>query len=145
MAHLTNEEINQIQKSADIVNIISSYVDLVKKGKNYFGICPFHDDHTPSMSVSKEKGIYSCFTCHSTGNVFKFIQDYENVSFLEAVKIVALKSGIELNVDFKETSKYESMYDAYDLAIKYYQNNLKSSLGHEAHKYLNDRGLSDLK
>ncbi len=143
MAHLTNEEINQIQKSADIVNIISSYVDLVKKGKNYFGICPFHDDHTPSMSVSKEKGIYSCFTCHSTGNVFKFIQDYENVSFLEAVKIVAEKSGIELNVDFRETSKYESMYDAYDLAIKYYQNNLKSSLGHEAHKYLNDRGLSD--
>lgn len=143
MAHLTNEEINQIQKSADIVNIISSYVDLVKKGKNYFGICPFHDDHTPSMSVSKEKGIYSCFTCHSTGNVFKFIQDYENVSFLEAVKIVAEKSGIELNVDFKETSKYESMYDAYDLAIKYYQNNLKSSLGHNAKTYLNNRGLSD--
>ena len=143
MAQLTNEEINQIQKSADIVDIIGSYVDLVKKGKNYFGVCPFHDDHTPSMSVSKEKGIYSCFTCHSTGNVFKFIQDYENVSFLEAVKIVAEKSGIELNLDFKQTSKYESMYDAYDLAIKYYQNNLKSSLGHDAHKYLNDRMLSD--
>ncbi len=143
MAQLTNEEINKIQKSADIVNIISSYIDLVKKGKNYFAVCPFHDDHTPSMSVSKEKGIYSCFTCHATGNVFKFVQDYENVSFLEAVKIVAEKSGIELDLDFKQTSKYESMYEAYELAIKYYQNNLKSKLGHDAHKYLNDRGLSD--
>ena len=110
MAQLTNEEINKIQKSADIVEIIGSYIDLVKKGKNYFAVCPFHDDHTPSMSVSKERGIYSCFTCHATGNVFKFIQDYENVSFLEAVKIVADKVGITLNVDFKNTSKYESMY-----------------------------------
>ncbi|MBQ7239997.1 MAG: DNA primase [Bacilli bacterium] len=143
MAQLTNEEINKIQKSADIVEIIGSYIDLVKKGKNYFAVCPFHDDHTPSMSVSKERGIYSCFTCHATGNVFKFIQDYENVSFLEAVKIVAEKSGIELDLDFKESSKYDSMYDAYELAIKYYQNNLKSSLGHNAHKYLNDRSLSD--
>ena len=143
MAQLTNEEINKIQKSADIVEIIGSYVDLVKKGKNYFAVCPFHDDHTPSMSVSKERGMYNCFTCHSTGNVFKFVQDYENVSFLEAVKIVAEKSGIELDLDFKQTSKYESMYEAYELAIKYYQNNLKSSLGHDAHKYLNDRMLSD--
>ena len=143
MAQLSNEEINAIQKSADIVDIVGSYIDLEKKGKNFFGVCPFHDDHTPSLSVSREKGIYSCFTCHSTGNVFKFIQDYENVSFLEAVKIVADKVGITLNVDFKNTSKYESMYEAYDLAIKYYQNNLKSKAGHKAHEYLNNRGLSD--
>ena len=143
MAQLSNEEINAIQKSADIVDIIGSYIDLEKKGKNYFGVCPFHDDHSPSLSVSREKGIYSCFTCHSTGNVFKFIQDYENVSFLEAVKAVADKVGITLNVDFKTNSKYESMYDAYDLAIKYYQNNLKSKAGHNAHEYLNKRGLSD--
>lgn len=143
MAQLSNEEINAIQKSTDIVDIVGSYIDLEKKGKNFFGVCPFHDDHTPSLSVSREKGIYSCFTCHSTGNVFKFIQDYENVSFLEAVKIVADKVGITLNVDFKNTSKYESMYEAYDLAIKYYQNNLKSKAGHKAHEYLNNRGLSD--
>ena len=72
MAQLTNEEINKIQKSADIVNIISSYIDLVKKGKNYFAVCPFHDDHSPSMSVSPEKQIYKCFACGNPAKVLKF-------------------------------------------------------------------------
>ena len=143
MAQITKEEINQIQRSADIVNIIGSYLDLVKKGKNYFAVCPFHDDHSPSLCVNRERGIYTCWTCHETGSVFNFVENIENVSFLEAVKIVAEKSGIELNVDFKTQSKYDPMYDAYELAIKYYQNNLKSALGENAHKYLNDRGLND--
>ncbi len=140
---LSNEEINKIQRSVDIVEVIGSYINLEKKGKNYFGVCPFHDDHTPSLSVSREKGLYSCFTCGHTGTVFKFVEDFENVSFIEAVKIVADKAGIKLDLDFKENSKYESMYEAYDLAIKFYQNNLKSKQGHAAHEYLNKRGLSD--
>ena len=73
---LTNEEISNIRSSVDIVDIISKYIPLTQKGKNYFGVCPFHDDHSPSMSVSKEKQIYTCFTCGATGNVFKFIQIY---------------------------------------------------------------------
>ena len=83
---IDNNTLNEIRNNLDIVDIISSYLPLTSKGKNYFGVCPFHDDHSPSMSVSKEKQIYTCFSCGATGNVFKFIQDYENISFLEAVK-----------------------------------------------------------
>ena len=125
MAVLQNEEINHIQKTANIVEIISSYIPLEKKGKNYFGICPFHDDHNPSMSVNEEKGIFTCFVCHKTGNVFSFVQDYENVSFIEAVKIVADKIGVALSEGYKVTSKYDKHYDEkynilYFLHLKYF-------------------------
>ena len=83
---MDNNLIDEIRKSVNIVDVISSYLPLTKKGKNYFGVCPFHDDHSPSMSVSEEKQIYTCFSCGASGNVFKFIQDYDSVPFLEAVK-----------------------------------------------------------
>ena len=143
MAGISNEEINDIQKQANIVDIIGSYVDLEKKGSNYFCICPFHDDHNPSMSVSEEKGIFTCFVCHKTGNVFSFVQDFENVSFIEAVKIVAEKIGITLSEGIKTVSKYDKHYEAMNLAIKYYQNNLRSKDGNEARKYLQDRNITD--
>ncbi len=143
MAVIPNEEINRIQSSANIVDIISSYINLEKQGKNYFGICPFHDDHNPSMSVSQEKGIFTCFVCHKTGNVFSFVQDYENVSFTEAVKIVASKCGIEIDVGYKETSKYDKHYEAMELSTKFYQNNLKSKEGQKALEYLQKRGLNE--
>ena len=91
---VTDNEIEQIRKSANIIDIISSYIPLTQKGKNYFGVCPFHEDHSPSMSVSEEKQIYKCFSCGAAGNVFTFVSEYENVKFLEAVKIVADKCGI---------------------------------------------------
>lgn len=143
MAQIPNEEINKIQQSANIVEIIGSYLNLEKKGKNYFGICPFHDDHTPSMSVSEEKKMFSCFVCHTSGNVFQFIQEYEGVSFIEAVKIVASKVGIELDAGYKETSRYDKHYEAVELANKFYQNNLKSADGVAASKYLKERGISE--
>lgn len=98
---LSEEKINEIRKSVDIVDIISSYLPLTTKGKNFFGVCPFHSDHSPSMSVSKEKQIYTCFSCGASGNVFNFIMDYENISFIDAVKICADKSGIILNTKNK--------------------------------------------
>ena len=140
---LTQEEINHIQSVSSIVDVIGSYVNLEKKGKNYFGLCPFHDDHSPSMSVNEEKKIYTCFVCGKTGNVFNFVQDYENVSFLEAVKIVAERNGIDVNVDLKVNTKYDRFYDAYDLALKYYQNNIKTSNGKNALEYLHKRGIND--
>lgn len=143
MAVLDNGEINRIQQTANIVEIISSYITLEKKGKNYFGMCPFHDDHNPSMSVSEEKGLFTCFVCHKTGNVFSFVQDYENISFIEAVKIVANKVGIEIETGYKETSKYSKHYEAVDLALKFYQNNLKSRDGTKANEYLKKRGITD--
>ena len=98
---IDNNTLNEIRNNLDIVEVISNYLPLTSKGKNYFGVCPFHDDHSPSMSVSKEKQIYTCFSCGATGNVFKFIQDYENISFLEAVKKIADKSGIQVNIKGK--------------------------------------------
>ena len=88
-----NNDFKRIQNKADIVEIINSYVKLESHGKNYFGICPFHDDHSPSMSVSKDKQIYKCFVCGATGNVFTFVENFLGVSFIEAVKIVADKIG----------------------------------------------------
>ncbi|MCH5166449.1 MAG: DNA primase [Erysipelotrichales bacterium] len=143
MAGLANEEINRIQQAANIVEIIGSYVNLEKQGKNYFCICPFHDDHNPSMSVSEEKGLYTCFVCHKTGNVFSFVRDFENVSFIEAVKIVASKVGIEFETGYKETNKYDKHYEAIELALKFYQNNLKSEDGKKAREYLKRRGITD--
>ena len=83
---ISQELINEIRNSIDIVDVVSSYVSLTPRGKNYFGVCPFHDDTNPSMSVTKDKQIYKCFSCGATGNVFNFIMDYENISFIEAVK-----------------------------------------------------------
>lgn len=143
MAGLANEEINRIQSQANIVEIISSYISLEKQGKNYFGVCPFHDDHNPSMSVSEEKGLFTCFVCHKTGNVFSFVQDFENVSFIEAVRIVASKIGIEIDTGYRETDVYSKHYEAVELALKFYQNNLKSQEGLSAREYLNKRGIND--
>ena len=86
---LSNEQINDIRGSVNIVDIISSYIPLTKKGKNYFGACPFHPDSDPSFCVSEQKQIYTCFSCKASGNVIHFVMNYENVSFKEAIKIIA--------------------------------------------------------
>lgn len=70
---ITNEIVNEIRAKTDIVSVISAYLPLTKKGKNYFGVCPFHDDHSPSMSVSPDKQIYTCFSCGASGNVFNLV------------------------------------------------------------------------
>lgn len=139
---IPSEEINLIRNHANIVDIISSYINLEPKGKNFFGICPFHDDHNPSMSVSPEKQIYTCFVCGATGNVFSFVQDYENVSFPEAVSIVASKIGYNLQYKAKINKPNKDLYEITDIACKYFINNLNSSLGKNAKKYLKDRELS---
>lgn len=143
---LENNVINEIRNSVDIVDIISNYLPLTARGKNYFGVCPFHDDHSPSMSVSKEKQIYTCFSCGATGNVIKFIQDYDNVSFVEAVKKCADIAGIPLNIDAKRDTKYDKfseLYDIYDISYKFYQNNMNSSIAKEAKSYLLGRQITD--
>lgn len=145
MSMIRVEEINNIRSNVDIVDIISGYIPLTPKGKNYFGKCPFHDDHAPSMSVSKEKQIYTCFSCGATGNVFKFVMDYENVSFPESINIVANKAG--LNYHFKTPSNvpvyHKELYEIYDLSAKVYQNNINTSAGKEAKEYLKNREISE--
>ncbi len=141
---LNNELINEIRKSVNIVDVISSYMPLTKKGKNYFGVCPFHDDHSPSMSVAEDKQIYKCFSCGESGNVFTFLEKYENISFLEAVKKCADLSGIEFNYGKSTQKNYnQDLYDIYKFASKLYQNNLHSKEGKEAREYLKNRKLDD--
>ena len=145
MAFVSNDEINSIRAKADIVSIIGSYLPLTQRGKNYLGVCPFHDDHSPSMSVSGEKQIYKCFSCGATGNVFTFVQDYENVSFIEAVKIVADKCGMKLSVDTFNSAPqiFKEEHEIMDLAQKFYLNNLRTDSGKDALKYLKERGLNE--
>ena len=139
---MDQELINKIRENADIVEFISKYIPLVKKGKNYFGLCPFHNDNNPSLSVSREKQIYKCFVCGEAGNIFNFIQKYENISYKEAVKIVGDSIGISVSYDIKKTvDKNQIYYDIYDIANKFYQNNLFSSEGIEARNYLEKRKL----
>ena len=135
---------NLIRSKVDIVDVIGERIPLVKKGKNFFCICPFHDDTNPSMSVSREKQIYTCFTCHATGNVFTFLMNYDKMSFPEALKYLGDKVGVDTKgVKLEKTeSKFQKFYEMYDLTSKYYQNNLLSSYGEEARKYLTSRGLN---
>lgn len=141
---IDNNTLNEIRNNLDIVDVISNYIQLTSKGKNYFGVCPFHDDHSPSMSVSKEKQIYTCFSCGATGNVFKFIQDYENISFLESVKKCSEMSGIYINIgQAKEKNKHQDLYDIYELSQKFYQNNINTEFGKKAKDYLKTRNLDN--
>lgn len=133
----SSSELGEIRNSVDIVDVVSSYINLTAHGKNYFGVCPFHDDHSPSMCVSKEKQIYTCFVCGATGNVFQFIKEYENISFAEAVRKVATIGGIDVKIDEMKPIKKESvLYDIYDLSNKIYQLNLNTSKAVTAREYL---------
>jgi len=140
---ITNEMINEIRNKLDIVEVISDCgVPLVQRGKNYFGVCPFHDDHSPSMSVSKEKQIYTCFSCGATGNVFTFVAEYKHIGFYDAVRLLGNKVGfnLEVNKSVKTREKDES-FEIYDLACRFYQNSLNTSLGKNAIEYLDGRKI----
>ena len=139
--NITNELINEIRNKVDIVEIVSNYVPLTNRGKNYFGVCPFHDDHSPSMSVSREKQIYTCFSCGATGNVFTFVSEYEHINFYEAVKLIGSKAGYSLVTRNIHTKKEDNSLEIYDIACKFYQNNLNTALGKNAQEYLENRKI----
>lgn len=143
---LSTEEINDIRSKVDIVDVIGEYVPLEKSGKNFFGVCPFHDDHSPSMSVSREKQIYNCFSCGAGGNVYTFLMNYENISFIEAVDKVAHRIGMDLKLQKNkpmQSDGNEDLYEMYNYAVMLYQNNIHSQIGEQAKKYLRERELSD--
>lgn len=139
------ETIKEIRNRVDIKEVIGSYIPLIPKGKNYFGVCPFHDDHSPSLSVSPEKQIYTCFVCHESGNVFNFLMKYENISFVQAVKLCADRVGIPLDIKEKgkSTSKFQPLYDMYALSLKFYENNINTISGKTAKEYLLKRGITE--
>lgn len=148
MEKIPYDVILDIKSKVNIVDVISEYLPVEQKGKNYFAICPFHDDHNPSMSISPEKQIYTCFVCGASGNVFNFVANYEKVSFVSAVKKVAQKAGINLDINVKDDykpkdTKYDKYYKMFDITNKYYQNNIKSVYGKKAIEYLHNRKIDD--
>ena len=95
MAYYSDELIEEIRSGNDIVDVISGYVRLTKKGSTYFGLCPFHNEKTPSFSVSPNKQMYYCFGCGAGGNVITFLMEYENYTFPEALEVLANRIGVE--------------------------------------------------
>ena len=143
---IPESKIEEVRTSANAVDVISEYVQLRKRGKNYVGLCPFHTEKTPSFTVSDEKQIFHCFGCHTGGNVFKFLMEYKKISFIEAVQELAEQLGIPL--EFQESgyeeqqSEQEILYDINTEAAKYFLNNLlNDEEGEEARNYLQKRNL----
>ena len=141
-----NELISKILASNNIVDVIGEYINLEHKGKNFFGVCPFHDDHSPSMSVSPEKNIFKCFSCGASGNAITFLMDYLGIEFKEALKMLADNAGIILDSSFtkkKVNSEFEELYKINSLVVSLFKNNLASTKGKEAREYLKKRGLDE--
>lgn len=148
MDRIPEKEIEAVRQKADIVDVIGRYLQLQKKGKSYLALCPFHDDHSPSMSVSQEKQIYKCFVCQAGGNVFTFVQNYEKVSFLEAVSRVANMVGYSLSVLPQENKKpkdphKEQLYSLMDEMIRYTMYELNGEGAIKEKEYLEKRGYDD--
>ena len=142
--------INEIKDKTDILDLVSEYVKLEKKGRNYIGLCPFHDEKTPSFTVSEDKQICHCFGCKKGGNVFQFTQEIKDLSFVEAVK--DLGERINISVDIGNSSDYTSqiasndltMIEMHELMLEYYQYALlKTVEGEEALNYLTKRGFTE--
>ena len=147
--YYAEDVIEEVRSRNDIVSVISEYVKLQRKGSSYFGLCPFHNEKSPSFSVSPDKQMYYCFGCGAGGNVFTFIQEYENYSFPEAMKFLAERAGITLPE--KEYSQEERraqdlrtrILNVNKMAAKYYYYQLRTENGRQAMEYLKNRRLSD--
>ncbi len=147
---IPEETIEEIRNKVDIVDVISEYIQLKKQGRNYFGLCPFHGEKTPSFSVSADKQIYHCFGCGAGGNVFSFLMNIENCSFMEAAATLAEKVHINLPIQnevspFSEKSPdYAEMFRAHDLLQKFYHHLLVNTKeGTVAIEYLHNRGFTE--
>lgn len=147
--YFSEELIEEIRQRNDIVDVISGYVKLQKKGSSYFGLCPFHNEKSPSFSVSRQKQMYYCFGCGAGGNVITFIMEYENYTFAEAVRLLAERAGVDIpEVEYSKEAKERAdlkatLLEINKLAAKYFYAQLKTEHGKHAHTYLTRRGLSE--
>lgn len=147
--YFSEELIEEIRQRNDIVDVISGYVKLQKKGSSYFGLCPFHNEKSPSFSVSRQKQMYYCFGCGAGGNVITFIMEYENYTFAEAVRLLAERAGVDVpEVEYSKEAKERAdlkatLLEINKLAAKYFYAQLKTEHGKHAHTYLTRRGLSE--
>ncbi len=149
MPYYSDELIEEVRAANDIVDVISGYVDLKKKGADYFGLCPFHNEKTPSFSVSRNKQIYYCFGCHEGGNVLSFLMKYENLSFQEAMQVLADRAGIalpkqEMNAAQRQAAdRRTKLLEVNKEAALYFHRLLLAPEGKRALEYLKGRGLTD--
>ncbi len=147
--YYSDDIVEEVRSKNDIVDVVSGYVKLTKKGRDYFGLCPFHNEKTPSFSVSGYKQMYYCFGCGAGGNVFSFLMEYENYSFLEALEELAKRAGVDLpkqeysEKDRERANEKETLMEIQKAAAGYYYFKLRNREGETALSYLKNRGLSD--
>ena len=147
--YYSEDFVEEVRQRNDIVDIISSYVNLKRSGSNYVGLCPFHNEKTASFSVSGNKQMYYCFGCGAGGNVFTFLMEYENLTFPEALAQLAERAGMELPEQSETTEEKrrrnvrEQILEIYKIAANYYYAKLNSERGREAKQYLLGRELSE--
>lgn len=144
-----DELVEEVRAKSDIVDVISGYVRIQKKGSSYFGLCPFHNEKSPSFSVSPGKQMYYCFGCGAGGNVFTFVMNYENFTFPEAIKVLAERAGVDLpEIEYsdeikKKENKRAKLLEVNKEAAKYFYYQLRSERGAVGYRYLSKRELSD--
>ena len=148
MVRYSDELIEEIKSRNDIVDIISQYVVLKRSGRNFFGLCPFHKEKSPSFSVSPDKQIFHCFGCGVGGNVFHFVSKIENLSFRETVEMLAERSGVELpTLENEEDNKLlqlkSKVYQINELTAKFYHENLYKPSAKKAQEYVKKRRLDN--
>ena len=147
MSWISEDDIKAIRQQADIVDVMSRYITLEKKGKDYKAICPFHDDHDPSLSISTDKQIFKCFVCGTGGNVFTFVQKIENISFLEAVCKVAELIHYPLHMDTSQfqpkVDQNQPLYDCVQSYISFLTYELQSENGESVKRYLSQRKINE--
>lgn len=147
--YYSEDLIEEVRMKNDIVDVISGYVRLQKKGSSYFGLCPFHNEKSPSFSVSRSKQMYYCFGCGAGGNVFTFLMEYENLTFVEAVQLLAERAGVELpKMEYSKEAKERAdlkttLLEINKAAAQYFYAQLKSEQGKTGYEYLKRRELSD--
>ncbi|MEK3890698.1 DNA primase [Bacillus sp. FSL K6-3431] len=148
---IPEEKINELRQAVDIVDVVSDYVQIKRQGRNYFGLCPFHGENSPSFSVSPEKQIFHCFGCGAGGNVFTFLMDIDGITFRESVERIAEKGNIQLDIDTTNTENrqqqippdHQRMIEAHELLAKFYHHLLlNTDEGAKALEYLLNRGFT---
>ena len=144
MVRYSEELIDEIKNSNDIVDVISQYVILKRSGRNFFGLCPFHKEKSPSFSVSPDKQIFHCFGCGAGGNVIHFVSKIENADFKEAISILANRAGIELptlnNYEDNKTAMLKTkVYEINQIAAEFYHHNLYRPTSKTAQEYIKKR------
>ncbi|TGB04276.1 DNA primase [Halobacillus salinus] len=149
--HIPEEKVDEIRRSTDIVEVIGEYVDLKKQGRNYFGLCPFHGESTPSFSVSDDKQIFHCFGCGKGGNVYTFLMEMEGYGFIQAVRHLADQTNVDLPEEITEehqpseqSEESQTILEAHQWLAKLYHHLLRNSKeGQDAYQYLLNRGFTE--